>query len=547
MKERIDQLKELVEKLNSRTKKIIIIVVAALIVGAVIIALILNNQPYETLFTGLGQEEAQQITQKLQEDGVDFKYDGDSEILVKKDVLDQTKAALVQEGYPKNGFTYDTFKDNAGMMTTDSDKNTYKLYELQDRIGATIRCFEGVKDAKVTIALGEESKYVLSDDEGEGPSASVFVTMEGGGSPTTEQVAGIQRLVAKSVAGMELTEVVVLDGEGNDVSVDADGNSSSVNGSDVEEIARVIERQISNNVVKVLGPIYGRDNVKVSARAKINMENLVRETITYNTPEKIDEEDKTGIVSKEDLYTERAGGGNTAGGVAGTETNADTAEYNTDSNNNNTGASSESVSREYLVNQIKEQGQVSPGALDDLTVSVAINGEGYGSLRESQLLALVGNAAGIAAADQREKITVVSAPFSEGSDDEEETKNGFVRFVESVPLWVFIVAAVLLVLLLALLIFLLIRRRRRAEEEAEELAAAEEAAMEEGAVEGLLGDLDTGEGEVFDLNKELQEIKNDRGMELKRSVREFAEQNPEIAAQLLKNWLNGGGGDGSGE
>ncbi len=547
MKERIDQLKELVEKLNSRTKKIIIIGVAALIVGAVIIALILNNQPYETLFTGLGQEEAQQITQKLQEDGVDFKYDGDSEILVKKDVLDQTKAALVQEGYPKNGFTYDTFKDNAGMMTTDSDKNTYKLYELQDRIGATIRCFEGVKDAKVTIALGEESKYVLSDDEGEGPSASVFVTMEGGGSPTTEQVAGIQRLVAKSVAGMELTEVVVLDGEGNDVSVDADGNSSSVNGSDVEEIARVIERQISNNVVKVLGPIYGRDNVKVSARAKINMENLVRETITYNTPEKIDEEDKTGIVSKEDLYTERAGGGNTAGGVAGTETNADTAEYNTDSNNNNTGASSESVSREYLVNQIKEQGQVSPGALDDLTVSVAINGEGYGSLRESQLLALVGNAAGIAAADQREKITVVSAPFSEGSDDEEETKNGFVRFIESVPLWVFIVAAVLLVLLLALLIFLLIRRRRRAEEEAEELAAAEEAAMEEGAVEGLLGDLDTGEEEVFDLNKELQEIKNDRGMELKRSVREFAEQNPEIAAQLLKNWLNGGGGDGSGE
>lgn len=95
MKERIDQLKELVEKLNSRTKKIIIIGVAALIVGAVIIALILNNQPYETLFTGLGQEEAQQITQKLQEDGVDFKYDGDSEILVKKDVLDQIGRAHV--------------------------------------------------------------------------------------------------------------------------------------------------------------------------------------------------------------------------------------------------------------------------------------------------------------------------------------------------------------------------------------------------------------------------------------------------------------------
>lgn len=207
MKEKIAQLKEMTDKLNSRTKKIIIAGVAVLIVGAVAIALILNNQPYETLFTGLSQEEAQQITQKLQEDGVDFKYNGDSEILVKRDLLDQTKATLVQEGYPKNGFTYDTFKENAGMMTTDSDKNTYKLYELQDRIGATIRSFDGVKDAKVTIALGEASKYVLSDNEGESSSASVVVTMQGGGSPTTEQVSGIQRLVAKSVPGMELSEV----------------------------------------------------------------------------------------------------------------------------------------------------------------------------------------------------------------------------------------------------------------------------------------------------------------------------------------------------
>ena len=56
-----------------------------------------------------------------------------------------------------------------------------------------------------------------------------------------------------------------------------------------------------------------------------------------------------------------------------------------------------------------------------------------------------------------------------------------------------------------------------------------------------------GEGEaapVLDLNQELQEIQNDRGMELKRSIREFAEQNAEISAQLLRSWLNGGDGDG---
>ena len=105
-------------------------------------------------------------------------------------------------------------------MTTDSDKNTYKLYDLQDRIGSTIRLFDGVKDAKVTIALGEESKYVLSDNE-QKSSATAVVTMQDGGSPTAEQAAGIQRLVAKSVPGMELEDVAVFDGNGNDVSVES--------------------------------------------------------------------------------------------------------------------------------------------------------------------------------------------------------------------------------------------------------------------------------------------------------------------------------------
>ena len=144
MKERFEQFKEFVGKLSSKTKKLIIAGAVLLITAAVVIAVV--------LFSGLGTEEAQQIVSKLQEDGVEFKYQGESTILVKKDVLDVTKAKLVQEGYPKNGFTYDTFINNAGLMTTDSDKRTYKLYELQDRISSTIRLFENVKDAKVMTA-----------------------------------------------------------------------------------------------------------------------------------------------------------------------------------------------------------------------------------------------------------------------------------------------------------------------------------------------------------------------------------------------------------
>lgn len=520
MKEKLGQFKEFAGNLSSKTKKIIIAVAAGLVVAAVVIALILNNRPYAVLFTGLGEEEAREITAKLQEDGVAFRYEGDSTIMVQEKVVDQTKATLVQQGYPKSGFAYDTYIKNSGLMTTDSDKKTYELYDLQDRIGATIKLFDGVADAKVTIALGEDNRYVLNDSETKS-SASVTVVMKDGGSPTKEQTAGIQRLVAKSVANMAMEDVAVLDGNGNTISETED---KTANSSDAEEIAAVVEGQIEKKILKVLGPIYGEDNVSVAARAKINMEQLIRESTTYNTPEKIDDEDKTGIISHEDTYNERSGSGNTAGGVVGTETNADTAEYNTEGDGNGASASSESRSTDYLVNQIKEQGQLDSGALDDLTVSVVVNGNGFGSLREAQLRSLVGNAAGIVRAEQADKITLASAPFDGRAEDDEEAESASSTLLESIPLWAIIAAVALLLILTGIIVVLIIRRRRAEEEEEEEI-------LEE-------------EVEHLDLNQELQQIQNDRGMELKRSIREFAEQNAEISAQLLKNWLNGGGLDG---
>ena len=244
-------------------------------------------------------------------------------------------------------------------------------------------------------------------------------------------------------------------------------------------------------------------------------------------PEK-NKEDKSGIVQHEELYEEQAATGDAAGGVAGTETNADTAEYNTDGENDGSNAYSESATRDYLVNELKEQGQIDPGAIEDVTVSVAINGNGYGSLRENQIRALVGTAAGIATDIQEEKITIVSAPFDGigEKDDSQEASSG--RIFESIPLWALIAAIALILVLIAVVVILILRRRNRQdEEEIEEFVEEEEESSA-----------------ILDINEEIQEMQNDRGMELKRSVREFAEQNAEISAQLLKNWLNGGVGSG---
>jgi len=531
VKEKLKQNKlgEFFGKLGTKTKRLVVIGLAALLVLAVVLAFALNHKDYVVLFSGVSEEEAQQIVGKLQEDEIDYQYKGDGVIMVPSNVADQTRANLAYEGYPKSGFTYDIFTENAGGMTTDTEKQTYKLYELQNRIGATIGLFDGVKDAKVTIALEEEKKYALEDSQSEnGSSASVVVTMEDGGSPSEKQAAAIQRLVAKSVTGLEMENVAVFDGNGIEVSVEGEGNSTS--GDTAEEIAQLIEKQISNKVINVLAPFYGAENIRVSAKGKVNMEKVIRESTTYTTPEKIDENDKTGIVSSETASMEESNSGGTTGGVAGTETNADVPEYTNTTNGNGTYYESQSQAREYLVNQLKEQGEIDPGVLENVTVSVSVNGNTLGNLTEAEARALVATATGIDTEDRNANITIVAAPFYQEAPD--SVTQTFSAFVRENALLLGIGLFLLLGLLIAALIIIRRIRRRKAEEE------------------GMFDE----EGNIFipteleDPNAfkpEILNLKTEKTRELRENVREFAHENPEISAQMIKLWLNGGDNDGN--
>lgn len=562
MKEKLGQFKEFFAKLGRKTKVLIGVGLVVLIAAAVIIALVLNRTEYEVLYSEVNTDEAQQIIGLLQESAVDYRYDGNGTIYVPKENVDRVKADLASQGYPKSGFTYDIFRNNATMMTTDSDKQTYKIYDLQDRIGATIALFDNVQDAKVTIALGEQQKYALDDSNLQAASASVVMVMRDNGSPTEEQAAAVQNLVSKAIPGMTIDNVAIFDGNGLDVSVsEEDEGSSSLDTQETEELARMVENQVSNKVLNVLTPLFGTGNVRVSAKARVNMETLVRESTSYTTPDKIDQNDKTGLLSKESGSSQTEAEDGTAGGVAGTETNADVPEYNTDGTENGTNYTSRQYDREYLFNQIKEQGQVPAGAIEDLSVAVTLNTEDLGDISEDDLKSVIGNAAGIQLADQDDKVAVLAAPFFEpGADDATQTtaSNGFFAKRSN---WI-ILGVVLLLILVATGIILAVilskNRKKKAAQEAAEQArmaslmdalenagAPEEAAEGTEAVEGADGVLvEAVEGEDGEEEAEVLDAETERGMELRQQIRDFAEQSPEIAAQMLRNWLNGGETDG---
>lgn len=521
----LDGIKVFLGKIPSKTKKIIGIGFGVAIVFSVIVALTLNHKTYQSLFSGLTDMEASEIMGKLQESGVDYQYH-DGNILVDEKLVDKTKATLVSEGYPKSGFTYDVFKNNSSLMTTDYEKRTYKIYELQDRIASTINLFDGVQNATVTIALGEEQKYALNDKDLEEASASVVVQMKDGGSPTPEQVAGIQNLVAKSIPQMTIEHVGVFDGNGNDVSIKDGIDDPASTSAKRASMEQELEDAIESNVLKILAPFYGSNNVRVSVKSRINMEKKIKEGVNYTAP---NEEDQTGIVSNQQLNAEADTVEGTAAGVPGADTNADIAEYNVQvGQDGNESFYSKSSETSYLVNQTKEQIQDNGGTLEDLTISVAINGTDLGQLNVDNIREMVGNAAGMARDVQAEKISIANAPFyqMEVNDkpvDEAKTWKDYLPLI--------IAGGVLLVVLLIITIVSIVVAKKRKK--------AYRLAMEELEASRLAENNTT-----YNLAEELKAAEPDKGQELVASIKEFAEQNPEISAQLLKSWLRGGDGDG---
>ncbi len=90
------------------------------------------------------------------------------------------------------------------------------------------------------------------------------------------------------------------------------------------------------------------------------------------------------------------------------------------------------------------------------------------------------------------------------------------------------IAGLVLFLLILLIILLLLRRRRKKKQR----ALADEAAALDAAAAALAA------AQNQETSADIMDIHTERSMELRKDVRKFAENNPEIAALMVRNWLN---------
>lgn len=507
---------------QSKKRKIIFFsVLGGVVLLSVAAALLLNRQSYAVLYSGLDETEAAEVMQLLQEADTAYKYQSGGVIQVPEEEEAAVRMQLADEGYPKSASNYDFFTENVDVMTTDYEKKLYKLYQLQERLATAIKTISGIKDAIVTIAMPETSGYVWEAENSEEPTASVVVKLADDVTLSESQIKAIKLVVSTSVLGMDMEKVTVVDNNGNELS-ESDDQMTYV---DINlfklEIENQFQKQIEDNVLKVMEPLFGENNVMVSAKSNMNLDKKIQEYITYFP---VNDETDTGIISEQQSDYEIQGEG-TVSGVPGTETNSDVSTYANVTVDGDNILVKDYKTYKYLVSQLTEQVQHDTADLTDLTIAVTINKDDIPQNQLASLKQIAANAAGV----NENKIAIYNAAFFDPNANPEPESPGEQGF-SLTPQQLLYLAVAGGSLLLILIGVLIVMGRRSKKKKAKLLA--EQALLEATQAQEQ-------EEPVPEFSVELQNMKDTKEQALKKGIQDFSSQNPEIVAQLIKTWLKG--------
>ncbi|MCI9036660.1 MAG: flagellar M-ring protein FliF [Oscillospiraceae bacterium] len=539
-----EKVKAFFKNMSTKVRIILGASLAVVLIAIIALVLVLNNRPYATLFTNLTTAEASEIISYLQENGVtDYRLVGDT-IEVRADQQDVLLAQLALAGYPKDGTLYDTYFSNVGTMSTTSERATAFKIAVEEKLAAVIRKFPGVRDADVQLAFGEERTYVFEEVNTE-TKATVYLDLVDGMTLSNQQVEGIRGLVSHAIEGLNIENVFITDGLGNTYSA---GDTADLG--DASQLKRQQEEYYNNlirtQIVQILSGIYGEDNVRVSVHTTMDVNRRYIESTEYSQPEGSYE--NGGLIGKETtfFYITRDGL-EPVGGVVGTTANSDIQTYVEDlqqaiGDGDTAGASKDLDNK---INETHEQVEVVAGTITNISVAVTINesANAAANVDLESLRSHVAVASGIGGENPEQYVSVLLAPFLVDEPVPVDT-----IFSEDMIPYLIIAAAALLLLVILLIVILSIRRKRRKkkqEEEEREAAAMEEQLAAEGlgitpeAAAAIAAAAPTGGADIMEMNTE-------KSMELRKTVRQFVQNNPEVAAQMIKTWLKGGEEEGNG-
>ena len=538
-----EKVKDFFKNMSTKVRIILGVALAVLVVAIAAFALWAGNRPYEALYHDLNATEASEVLSYLQENGfTDYRLVNGDTIEVRADQRNIMLTRLAQAGYPRSGNLFGTYFEHVGTMSTSSERAQTYLITVMEGLATTIRTFPGVQDATVWINQGEERTYVLEESKTKA-SASVKVTMRDGYTLTSDQADAIRLLIANAVGGMEMENISITDGIGNNFSGDTSASISDAASLKAQQ-EEYQSNKIRTEVMQALSLIYGPENVRVAVNVQVEVNRRYKDSTRYEQPEGSYE--NGGLIGRETgLWYITRDGLTPVGGVVGTESNSDLSTYVEDLEGavGDEDTAGQSTEKENKIDEIREQVEVLAPTIADVSIAVTINenANSAANLDEERLINHVAMAAGIGGeeGEAARRVSVLLAPLY--TEPAAPVDSLFTQ--EMVP-YLIIAAAALLLIVIFLVILLSVRRKRKRKQQEEE-----QRILEEQLGMGGMGGITPEDVEAVVAaappagGADIMEVNTEKSMELRKTIRQFVQNNPEVAAQMLKVWLKGGEDD----
>ncbi len=511
----------------SKRQKIIITILAVLTIAAFIGLVVWITRPeYVKIHTASSAKEAQEVIDLLTGDEIAYKTSEDG-LSISINRKDYTKAVLLlgSNSISTDRYSIDNVTDG-GFFSTEADTQKRYLVYLEQTLEEDLQGFDFVRKADVKLSIPEQNGTLIAQNK----ESYAAVKLELSDKCDSDQAAAMARLIATGLGNDTTNNISIVDTSGKLLYAGVEESAGSGSASSFLSTADQQSRAVEADVKRALLGLNQFSGIEVAAHVVIDTANYEEVVHDYSNTET----EGDGVLASRDTYQSTNEG--TTGGIPGTDTNGEQNTGYVYENQSNTSSSVIETSEDFLPDERIRTTSKQAGDIDRENSSVTVTLLTYKMINEDDvreagelegitwaqyklandirtelpveqsLIMAVSNASGIASG----KITILSyeQPFFVDHEGLNIKLNDVLQII-------------LIVLILGLLAFVILRSMRQARvEEAEPEISIDD------ILQSTMADND------------LNEIGVEEKSEARKIVEKFVEDNPELAANLLRNWLN---------
>jgi flagellar M-ring protein FliF len=285
--------------------------IAAAVALGVAVVLWSRTPTYGMLYSSLSDRDLTQVMDALQAADIRYKVDNASgAIMVPADQVYDARLKLAAAGLPKSASMGFEVLENESNPFGNSQTAELARFQraLEGELARSIGKLSNVRSARVHLAIPKPSVFARDKKD---PSASVLIDLYPGRALEEGQVDAIAHMVSASVPNLKMSAVTVVDQQGR-LLTGSDGPEQIREAAHRFQYTRKLEETFARRVEDILSPLVGNDGVKATVAAEVDF------TATEQTSESFNP-DSQSVRSEQTLEENRAG--SIEGGVPGALSN----------------------------------------------------------------------------------------------------------------------------------------------------------------------------------------------------------------------------------